>query len=191
MLLYVDETENEEYFIVTGLLVESREIADKAFDSFKKDIKNMPISKRDKAILYTEFKSTILDRKFQRIKSKMLEEIASMDNSIIYSCYIKKGSYFSQTFKEATYLTLLSKIVSSTEKNISVIFDRFNKHDFEAAVVERISSYPHVQAIMPRDSQKEKGLQFVDNICSVMRLIKSGTDEYGFYQIISKTVKEV
>ena len=84
MLLYVDETENEEYFIVTGLLVESREIADKAFDSFKKDIKNIPINKKNKAILYTEFKSTILDTKFQKIKCKMLEKIASMNNSIIY-----------------------------------------------------------------------------------------------------------
>ena len=191
MLLYVDETENEEYFIVTGLLVESREIADKAFDSFKKDIKNIPINKRDKAILYTEFKSTILDRRYSRIKRKMLERIALMENSIIYSCYIKKGTYFSQIFKEDTYLTLLSKIVSSAEKDISVIFDSFNKYDFEAAVIERISSYPHVQAIMPRDSQKEKGLQFVDNICSVLRLNKSGTDEYGFYQIISKTIKEI
>ena len=88
-------------------------------------------------------------------------------------------------------MTLLSKIVSSTEKEISIIFDRFNKRDFEEAVVERISSYPHVQAIMPRDSQKEKGLQFVDNVCSVMRHNKSGTDEYGFFQIISKTVHAV
>lgn len=100
-----------------------------------------------------------------------------------------KQSYIQNSNQQ--FLILLSKIVSSTEKEISIIFDRFNKRDFEAAVIERISSYPHVQAIMPRDSQKEKGLQFVDNICSVLRLNKSGTDEYGFYQIISKTIKEI
>ena len=191
MLLYVDETENDEYFIVTGFLVESREVADRAFESFKKDIKDMPINKRDKSILYTEFKSTILDRRYSRIKRKMLEKISSMDKSIIYSCYIKKGNYFTQTFKEETYMTLLSKIVSSTEKEISVIFDTFNKNDFEEEIIERISSYSHVQAIMARDSQKEKGLQFVDNICSVIRLNKSGNDEYGFYKIIEEAVKEV
>ena len=81
--------------------------------------------------------------------------------------------------------------MSSIEGDISIIFDAFNKSDFEEKILERISSYKNVQAIMPRDSQKEPGLQLVDNICSVIRMNKSGIDEHGFYDIISKFVKEV
>ena len=35
----------------------------------------------------------ILDKEFQRIKIKMLEEIMKIDNKIIFSCYIKKEGY--------------------------------------------------------------------------------------------------
>ena len=36
MLLFVDETENEDYFIVTGLLVESQNDIDLIYSRFKK-----------------------------------------------------------------------------------------------------------------------------------------------------------
>ena len=86
---------------------------------------------------------------------------------------------------------MLSKIVSSVEENISVIFDTFNKNDFEKRIVDHISSYKNVQAIMSRDSQKEPGLQFVDNICGVIRLHKSDVDEHRFFDMIRKNAKEV
>ena len=191
MLLFVDETENEDYFIVTGLLVDSKEAASQAFKQFKKSVKNMPIPSREKTVLFTEFKSVLLDRKHKRIKLKMLEEINAINHAVIFSSYIKKGVYFTQTFKEETYITLLSKIVSSIEADISVIFDTFNKVDFQERILNRIASYENVQAIMPRDSQLEPGLQFVDNLCSVIRLHKSGKDEYDFYSQIENSVIEV
>ena len=52
-------------------------------------------------------------------------------------------------------------------------------------------SYPNAQAIMPRDSQKEPGLQYVDNLCSVIRLHKSDSDEYGFFNYIEKWIIEL
>lgn len=191
MILYVDETENDEYFIVTGLLIVSKEAAISAYKHFKNKISHMPISNNDKMRVFTEFKSTLLDRKYQRIKIKMLEEINELDHRVIYSCYVKKGDSFPQAFKEETYITLLAKIVSSIEAEVSIIFDRFNKRDFEDRIIDRLSSYHNVQAIMPRDSQKEPGLQFVDNLCSIMRMNKSGVDENNFYKIIEKWVQEV
>ena len=191
MVLFVDETENDEYFIVTGLLVKSREEAATAYSHFKKSVRQIPIPEKKRATIFTEFKSVLLDRDFKRIKVKMLEEINSIEHCVIYSCHIKKGEFFSQEYKEGTYLVLLSKIVSSIGDDISIIFDTFNKNDFEERIIDRISSYKNVQAIMPRDSQKEPGLQFVDNLCSVIRLYKSDSDEYGFYDIIRKYVKEV
>lgn len=191
MILYVDETENDEYFIVTGLLIVSREAAISAYKHFKNRIANMPISNNDKMRVYTEFKSTLLDRKYQRIKIKMLEEINELDPRVIYSCYMKKGDGFPQVFKEETYITLLAKIVLAIEEEVSIIFDRFNKRNFEEKIVDRLSGCSNVQAIMPRDSQKEPGLQFVDNLCSILRMNKSSVDDNNFYRIIKKWVQEV
>lgn len=191
MILYVDETENEEYFIVTGLLLHSREHAEKAYKHFKKSISGWPIHAREKSILYTEFKSTILDRRYKRVKYKLLEALDEIGPYVIYSCFIKKGTVFTQEFKEETYLTLLSKIVASISDDISVVFDTFNKRDFEERISNRVLSYCNVQAVMSRDSQKDAGLQFVDNICSVIRLKKSEADIYNFFKYIESWVVEV
>ena len=90
MILFIDETENEKYFIVAGLLLDSREIADSVYKSFRKKAKNMPVSKRDKQIVFTEFKSVMLDRHYQNIKRQMILALSEVDRHIIYSCYIKK-----------------------------------------------------------------------------------------------------
>ena len=78
-----------------------------------------------------------------------------------------------------------------TLTQISIIFDTFNKSDFEDRIIDRISSYGNVQAIMARDSQIEPGLQLVDNMRSILRLHKSDSDKYGFYPMIEKWVREV
>ncbi len=57
--------------------------------------------------------------------------------------------------------------------------------------MDRVISYQNVQAITPVDSQKEAGLQFADNLCSIIRLHKSGSDTYSFYPLIEKWVKEI
>lgn len=118
-----------------------------------------------------------------------LEAFGETAPCVIYSCYIKKGAIFTQDNKEETYLTLLSKIVASIDGDISVVIDAFNKQDFEERIKDRILSYYNVQVIMPRDSQKEAGLQFVDNLCSVIRLKKSGTDSYNFFDYIKDCIE--
>lgn len=60
-----------------------------AYKQFKKKVNTMKLKPKIKKI-FNEFKSTILDREFQRIKVKMLKEILQIDNQIIYSCYVKK-----------------------------------------------------------------------------------------------------
>lgn len=42
MILFVDETECKDYFIVAGLLTESKSKTDDAFKRFKKKVKNFP-----------------------------------------------------------------------------------------------------------------------------------------------------
>lgn len=190
MILYIDETENEEYFIVTGLLLNSREDAEGIYKSFRKKARNMPIAKRDKQVVFAEFKSTLLDKHYQKMKKQMMLSLSEVDKHIIYSCYIKKSKSFPQNFKEDTYIALLSRIVLSIDSDISIIFDTFNKQDFEKRIIDRISTYGNVQAIMPRDSQIEAGLQYVDNICSIIRHHLSGTDKNEFYTLIEDWVRE-
>ena len=191
MLLFVDETETDEFFLVGGFLVESRESATSAYKHFKRRISNFPLSPSDKAKVYTEFKSVILDKSFQRIKLRMLEEIDQLNGIIIFSSYVKKDKKFSQAVKEDTYISLLSRIVASITDDISIIFDTFNMFLFEEKIVRAISKLSHVQAIMSCDSQAEPGLQFIDNICSVLRRYKATSQKDQFYMLIEKHIKEV
>ena len=55
MLLFVDETENEDYFIVTGLLVESQNDIDLIYSRFKKKAKNLNISDKNVICSFTCF----------------------------------------------------------------------------------------------------------------------------------------
>ena len=103
MTLFVDETENEDFFIVTGLLVRSKEDVDLAYRKFKKGISGAHISNKLKQSLFTEFKSVQLDHHFQALKKRMLLEIMEFDNSIIYSCHVKKDKLFYQKKKEDVY----------------------------------------------------------------------------------------
>ena len=191
MTLYVDETENEEFFIVSGLLVNSSSDVELAFKQFKKNIHGAHISAKEKQELFTEFKATQLDRHYQKIKFRMLDAICTFDNSIIYSCHIKKGPSFLQSRKEDVYVLLLSKIVASLEEETDIIFDTFNKMDFESRITNTILPYSNVSSIQARDSRTEAGLQFIDNICSTIRLHLSGKDQNGFYKIIEDRVQNV
>lgn len=191
MLLFVDETENDNFFIVTGLLVQSQNDINMSFNRFKKHAKNLNISSKKKAQLFTEFKSTLMDRNYQKLKIAMLSELNSIEHCIIYSCYIKKDFTFPQTLKEDTYIYLLSQIVNATTDSIDIIFDTFNKRDFEEKIISKISSLQNVSSIKSCDSQQNPGLQYADNLCSTCRHYLNGDDTNHFYDIIKENVKEV
>lgn len=191
MILYVDETENEEFFIVAGLLVETEQAVELAYKKFKKSISGIKLSEKEKQTVYLEFKATLLDKKYSRIKVKLLSAIRDIEDSVVYSCYIKKNEILNQPLKESVYITLLSNIINSFDNSISIIFDRFNKPDFENRIVESFADNSKIETIIAGDSQLVHGLQFVDNLCSVIRLHKSDCDEEGFYDILSDVIKEV
>ena len=170
MILFVDETECKDYFIVAGLLTESKSKTDDAFKRFKKKVKNFPIPPKKKEKLFTEFKSVLLDKEYQKIKVCMLEHIDSLNYSIIYSVYKKDDNKFDQDSKEHIYIQLLNKIVSNIDDQIDIIFDTFNKKDFEEKIIKSLSQLSNVDSIKSQDSEIEFGLQFIDNICSIIRL---------------------
>ncbi len=191
MVLYIDETENNSFFIVAGLLATSSEETENAYRKFKKSIKRMKIEDKYRSQVYTEFKSTLLDRRYKRIKIKMLESIAEIEPTIIYSVYQKKVSKMNQVQKEAVYITLLTSILTHLKNETTIVFDRFGKTDFENNIMSLARTIPNVVSIYPEDSQRQHGLQFADNICSVLRRYKSDDDEFNYYGVIKKYVKEV
>ena len=191
MILYVDETENDNCFIVAGLLVKSEEQIRESYKKFKNRIKGIKIPSKYKAKVYTEFKSVKLDRDYSKIKYRMLEEIVDLEGSVIYSIHIKKSNKLNQVLKESVYITLLSSIVASLEEETTVVFDAFNKSDFESNIIRSVETIKNVKNIYPNDSQKEPGLQYIDNICSVIRLYRSGEDQFSYYEIIKNMIIEV
>lgn len=92
--------------------------------------------------------------------------------------------------KEKVYIKLLNNIVASINEPIEIIFDTFNKKDFEQKIIQDISKNSHVMKIKDSDSRMEAGLQFIDNLCSVIRISKKETN-YDFYQLIKHNSIEI
>lgn len=191
MILYIDESENENYFIVAGLLVDSPLTVQKAHRHFKKQIKNYKISDKAKEKVYVEFKSKLIDRNYYRVKQRLLGEIADLDADILYSCYAKKYPKLNQVQKESAYITLISNILSNLKCECTVVFDRFGKKDFEARIIDSANDNALVTEIYPEDSQVDPGLQFADNICSTIRLHISDDDPHNYFGIIEDMIEEI
>lgn len=190
MILYIDETENNEYFILTGLLFESEMVANNIYYSFKKKAANYKISEDLRAKLFTEFKSTLMDSMFQPLKKKMIEEIKTVDNVIIYSVYVKKEKSIKKSIKNKIYIRMITRIINSISDNIEIVFDR-NSPDYDGNIVIAASKLDNVISIKSADSQLTPGLQLVDNICSIIRRKYSNSDMEHYYDLIEDNVREV
>lgn len=188
MILYVDETENNEFFILTGLLVESEEAAKKIYYSFKKKAINYKIAEDLRAKLFTEFKSILMDSKFQSLKKKMIEEIVKADTAIVYSIYFKKEKKIKKSFKNKIYIKMLSKIVKGIKTNVEIVFDN-NSKDYDENIINTLAKLDNVVQIRSADSQLTPGLQLVDNLCSVIRQKYSNTEDKCYKLIKAKITK--
>lgn len=184
MVLFVDESENEKFFIVTGVLFKSKAIVDKAYKSFKKKANNISLSRRAKTLIYVEFKSFLIDNTYQKIKREMLNAVVGSKGTIIYSIYIKKDKFLKQGNKEKIYIKLLDNIVKMIKYDIDIIYDEFKITRFENMIKEIIGKNGNVKSINSGNSQLIYGLQFADNICSVIRMKISGDDKNNYYSII-------
>lgn len=191
MILFVDETESNSLFIVAGLLVESNEVVESEFRLFKKKAAKLKIPKKSKANLFTEFKSTLMDRDYSKLKKELLEHIMHCNPIILYCCLNKKKQAFSQIDKETTYLKMISTIVLYIEKPAEILFDSFGISRFEDRIVRKISSISAGIESKPVRSETKKGIIMVDNICSVLRLNEEGRDKRNHFHIISHATKKL
>ena len=190
MILYVDETENVEYFILTGLLLESEKVAKDIYYSFKRKANGYKMPENLKAKLYTEFKSTLMDEKFPTLKKKMIEEIKAVDNLIIYSVYVKKDKRLEKDLKFDLYTRMLSKIIESVGQDLDIVFDKCSNNSVDEFITKTISKVQNVNSIKAADSQLTPGLQLVDNMCSIIRRKYTNSDINGHYELIASNIKE-
>ena len=54
MIMYVDETENDAYFIVSALVAPSESIVTECYKRFKKQIRHYPLSVHTNETVFTE-----------------------------------------------------------------------------------------------------------------------------------------
>lgn len=59
---------------------------------------------------------------------------------------------------------------------------------FEDLIIETFESFDNVKTIAPRDSQELPGLQFADNVCSVVRLHLTEHDKNNYYSYIKSMI---
>lgn len=190
MILYIDETQNDNYFIVAGVLFDSKETADLTYKQFKKAASHYVNNPKDKRKVFGEFKAVLIDKSYRQIKKLLLTHINRHCTSVIYSsCNINNMS-FNQAKKEEIYLKLLSSIIDSVSDNIEVVFDRFNLKTFEDKIIGTFSAKENVISITAADSMSVGGLQFADNICSTIRHFMSDAN-LDFYEIIAESVENV
>ncbi len=186
MFMYVDESEGDDYFVVTGIIVKDLNKLKLLYKKIHKFIKNTKISSKQKAVLLLELKDYILNRGYKRIKKRILIELVKEDVEIYYSLY-QKNKHFDQSKKEKVYIRLLKEIVENVKVPINVIYDEFNLKRFHINIEHKISKCNNVLSIRNGNSQKEKPLQFADIICGTIRRFLQD-DERVMYELIEDKV---
>ena len=98
--MYIDESIGEQLFIVGGILANSERDLLLAYRQLKKQISNIPMTRKQKEAVTNEFKSTILERAYPQIKRKLLYKLNSFQCIIVYknhlyACYFKCCFQFS------------------------------------------------------------------------------------------------
>jgi len=189
MILFVDETESKSLFIVAGMLVESRQIVESEFRQFKKKASKLILPSKVKANLFKEFKSTLMDSDFTKLKKELLFHVMRCNPVIMYCCLRKKEKKFCQMEKESTYLKMISAVAHQIVEPTVLLFDSFGITRFEERIVRKTASVGIESK--PVKSETEKGIIMVDNVCSVLRMNEEGRDGKELFQTISTATKKL
>ena len=189
--LFIDESIDEKFYVVGGILTDSESELLLVYNQFKKQVLNMPLTNKQKINITTEFKSTLLDKTYPQIKKKFLYKVNTFNCDVIYS-YKTLNEKLNKDISETTYKELLTNIVRSINDDVIVItFDNFSNVRFENRIISTIGNLKNVKSIKKDYSYNNKGLQFADNVVGVIRRKLSDTDNNGFFDIISNKIVEI
>jgi len=189
--LYIDESIDSKFYVVGGILVDDEKELLTVYNQFKKQVTNIPLTRKQKDQITLEFKSTLLDKTYPLIKKKLLYKLNTLRCKIIYSFRELDGA-LNKEMSERTYIELMSNIVNSIDDDIILVtFDNFSNARFENKIIETIGKIPNVKSIKKDYSYNNKGLQFADNVVGVIRRKLNGIDDNKFYEIISNKTVEI
>lgn len=189
--LFIDESIDLNYYVVGGILVDNEDDLLLVYNQFKKQIMNIPLTRKQKDTITLEFKSVLLDKTYPSIKKKMLYRLNNLKCSVIYS-HKELNIKLNKELSENTYIELLSKIVKSIDDDVVIVtFDNFSNVAFENRIIETIEKLDNVKSIKKDYSYNNKGLQFADNVVGVIRRKLNNTDDNHFFEIISNKVIKV
>ena len=186
MYLYIDETEDSNYFVVGGILVKDKKILVRIHKSITKLIKRQKYSPKTKSLLLTELKDYQLNKSYRILKRTILKELED-SGSYYYSLYIKKR-HFKQVDKEKMYIRLLKKIVSRIDSRINIVYDEFRLQRFHNNIEVELMKLDNVLSIESGNSQSNKSLQFADIICGTIRRYHQDQDTEMFNLIKDKVI---
>ena len=189
--LFIDESYDQNVFVIGGIITNNKEEITRTYNKFKKRLKKTPFTRKQKLKFMNEFKSVVLDKSFPKIKTKVLIYITSSNIDIIYS-YKKITGKLKQEAKEELYLKLLKNIINHINDDIVVItFDSFNNNRLNSKIEKEIKELRNVKEVLCMNSYDSKGLQFADNVVGTIRRHISGIDINNDYEIISNKVISV
>ena len=145
--LFIDESIDEKYYVVGGILTNSENDLLLVYNQFKKQILNMPLTNKQKRNITTEFKSTLLDKTYPQIKKKLLYKVNSFNCNVIYSYKVLEEK-INKEINESTYIELLTNIVNTIDDDVTVItFDNFSNAKLEDRIINTISKLKNVKSI--------------------------------------------
>ena len=186
--LYIDESADNNYFVVGGILVDNEDDLFLSYKQFKKQILNIPMKRKQKERVTYEFKSSLLDKSYPQIKREMLYKLNNINCDIVYES-IKLNEKLYENKKEKLYIDMLSRIVGEINDELTIIvFDSFGNRKFDQKIINQISKMDNVKSIKSDFSFNNKGLQFADNVCSVIRKHLSNIDTNNYYDIIDNNI---
>lgn len=187
--LFIDESINENTFVVGGILIENDTEHFVAYNQFKKQIKEIPLTRKQKDRITFEFKSTLLEQSFPKIKRKLLYKLIALNCDIVYSSK-NLTSNINQELKQNYYIKCLSNIINNINNELIIVtIDELGNKKFENNVFDKVNKYENVKSITKDNSFNNKGLQFADNVVNIIRKHISKIDKNNFYELVAGKVK--
>jgi len=201
--LYLDETEDEKYFIIGGVLTTDIKKVEDAVYETKRNIKRKKgIPEKTKAKILTELKERDLNSwGLQDIKKHFflnltLDKVKFRGKNVftpnpkvkvIGVIHIKENSSLVNEKKGYIYFKMLELLLSDPlfkEKEIEIIYDEFSSEYFDKSIETTIDSYINLKKIQSGNSEVVKALQAADLCVGSIRRNLNGEKNCYYYELI-------
>lgn len=196
LFIFLDETEDENYFLVGGIVTSDREELLDAIHETRRFIKSKKgLVQRHREQILNEIKDYYLVRwgyedikvkfleniRFKKIKTKNKKKSTSHVRSNIIVAYMKfeneEKKHLSQVEKEEIYYQMLCSLLSDPKfanEKIEIIYDEYGNAEFRDRLTNLPNHFKNLIQISPGKSNIIKELQAADVCVGCIRRSLSG-----------------